>query len=640
MEVLDQLVREEVNEALAATSAHVKARLHSRLRKVVSEVLELAVVAAVDYQQSPLNPGQDGENIIFFVDFGTFCDFDISEAILRQLQRTELCAGGRLIKYVTSGRRVVENTEGCVVETIHFDFQGELMPELVTMADLEQVLAKCFASVESLVSEGDTSKLRSLITLTTAFRSAISRIEQIVKSFPPEKVSCIVYHYGLLEPFYHLLNHYAGVPTFLLFYTPSYPNRNVPWVFDGLMKDVVLYQKSPETMARTRTYTTVCVESHLRYFLLMGLARSPTNVVSALSMYVTLQLIKVVEGFIYSNPDITAVTESILKLSLNNFLQYVFDTYLDWGLPPNVRIVNCWDEVVIPIPLSPLPSLRGYVSPPLGSCFIVRNQDEIHDQTVSSFLDLRGTRFIFLTLGSFEPPYFRLLVYTLFNLVTGSPGTYTVLVHDQKDSLKTRGDTAPNVLSAFSNHPHFLVVTGFLPYYRVVVRADVIITSGSYCIANTCMSEGKPLIYCPILNEQFFWAKNYQHQTGVPYLDIRSYRRRKDRELLAVQLSDALKAVQTKDCLNFLKNTKKKIKSDNGRVAQYIVETSEILKEQLRTAAQEEGVEEEEAEQEWDTPIGRWIALVAGVPDDFHQIAAGKRRTRRHAVVYDREAAS
>jgi UDP:flavonoid glycosyltransferase YjiC (YdhE family) len=75
----------------------------------------------------------------------------------------------------------------------------------------------------------------------------------------------------------------------------------------------------------------------------------------------------------------------------------------------------------------------------------------------------------------------------------------------------------PNV-SAFKNSDWLLNTTGFLQYEAIVRVSDLVIFTGSLCLQNICLSLATPMVMVPILTEQYFWSKNYQYFTGVPYI--------------------------------------------------------------------------------------------------------------------------
>jgi hypothetical protein len=49
-----------------------------------------------------------------------------------------------------------------------------------------------------------------------------------------------------------------------------------------------------------------------------------------------------------------------------------------------------------------------------------------------------------------------------------------------------------------------------------------------------------PMLFMPLLNEQFFWAKNYQKRTGIPFIDHRTYHVLRDTATFKIVLQKAM----------------------------------------------------------------------------------------------------
>lgn len=75
--------------------------------------------------------------------------------------------------------------------------------------------------------------------------------------------------------------------------------------------------------------------------------------------------------------------------------------------------------------------------------------------------------------------------------------------------------------SGISSHDLFLA-HGFVSYETLLPFVDVVAFTGSTCLQNLCVTNSVPMIMVPFITEQYFWAKNYQHFTGMPYVDIRA----------------------------------------------------------------------------------------------------------------------
>ncbi len=65
-------------------------------------------------------------------------------------------------------------------------------------------------------------------------------------------------------------------------------------------------------------------------------------------------------------------------------------------------------------------------------------------------------------------------------------------------------------------------VDGYVPYEYIVPKSKLVIFTGSVCLQNISFFYGVPMVFFPVLIEQFYWAKNYEHHTGVPYIDYQA----------------------------------------------------------------------------------------------------------------------
>jgi hypothetical protein len=66
---------------------------------------------------------------------------------------------------------------------------------------------------------------------------------------------------------------------------------------------------------------------------------------------------------------------------------------------------------------------------------------------------------------------------------------------------------------------------GFIPYGTIITQCKFVVFTGSTCLQTTCLYNKTPMIFVPLLTEQYFWAKNYKILTDVDYIkpsDIKS----------------------------------------------------------------------------------------------------------------------
>lgn len=66
------------------------------------------------------------------------------------------------------------------------------------------------------------------------------------------------------------------------------------------------------------------------------------------------------------------------------------------------------------------------------------------------------------------------------------------------------------------------VLKGWIPYEWAVPKCAAVIFTGSVCLQTVCAYNRVPMIFVPLLAEQFFWARNYEAMTGTPFIDYQS----------------------------------------------------------------------------------------------------------------------
>lgn len=74
------------------------------------------------------------------------------------------------------------------------------------------------------------------------------------------------------------------------------------------------------------------------------------------------------------------------------------------------------------------------------------------------------------------------------------------------------------------NTEHILSINGFIQYEYIVPKSSLIIFTGSACLQNICLYNCVPMLFVPLLTEQFFWARNYKHFTKKQYIDYQEER--------------------------------------------------------------------------------------------------------------------
>jgi len=67
------------------------------------------------------------------------------------------------------------------------------------------------------------------------------------------------------------------------------------------------------------------------------------------------------------------------------------------------------------------------------------------------------------------------------------------------------------------NSPYITSIRGYIPYTKIIPKCKLVVFTGSACLANVCFYNQVPMHFLPLLTEQYFWARNYQHFTGCGF---------------------------------------------------------------------------------------------------------------------------
>lgn len=185
----------------------------------------------------------------------------------------------------------------------------------------------------------------------------------------------------------------------------------------------------------------------------------------------------------------------------------VLDRLQARGAPPvlcslrRMTHVLCWDAQVMP-PLKPL--FHGICVVRAGSL----HQVVTGGDSSSSLVLPPGRRLVLVTFGSFANSK---AVPSVAGVVRCLLRHYdAVVLHDTTRDGRFGREVAPD--------PRVLVVPGWLPHAWIVPRASLVVFTGSLCLQTACLWHKVPMLFVPLLAEQFFWAHNFQAKTGVPFV--------------------------------------------------------------------------------------------------------------------------
>ena len=254
-------------------------------------------------------------------------------------------------------------------------------------------------------------------------------------------------------------------PVAVMYVAPALPNETVPWLFTSTVRTQALYERGHEREI---------ADSHHRILR-----------------------------------DLSPFRGKHWGLSSD---------FLEEALHTKFHILASWDPKA-------LPTIRSPGFPYLTTGAIVdrelvrRAQRELrrpvrtpfHEPApaLRAFLAGPKKRLVYFSTGSF--PIDATTALLALRRLSGEFGL-RVLYHDVSR-------TASDAVRALEC-PDFHVLSRSIPHEWIVPRCALVVTTGSVCLANICYLCRVPMLFVPILNEQHFWAKNYEHFTGVAPVDV------------------------------------------------------------------------------------------------------------------------
>ena len=253
------------------------------------------------------------------------------------------------------------------------------------------------------------------------------------------------------------------LPMVVLYVAPAFPNIYIPWIFDERIIDLqtdIVSSKDKDMKVRSHVWNDVAVS-------LCGEKREFIN----------------------------------LFWGYKDNKKYLMKRF------PNLYVISAWNKGLIPPEVAPInvPPSHWFS---INGIFERSQPKPLLPSIVREFLKKPG-KLLYLTLGSMETTELHSFVKVLQKAIKGKD--MKLLVHDSQKQLRRRSTD------------HLLIVSGFLPYTSILPKTTLLITTGSYCIQHLALYYHVPMLFVPVLTEQYFWAKNYQQQTGIPYVDDMTY---------------------------------------------------------------------------------------------------------------------
>lgn len=176
--------------------------------------------------------------------------------------------------------------------------------------------------------------------------------------------------------------------------------------------------------------------------------------------------------------------------------------------------VLCWDKNIIPSSVFPSYAnviRKGALNPTVK---FMEKWPQVPRKLSPLFV--RENNMIFMSFGTYGQSDLLLTCLPILLQKLQAfclKNNYFVLFHNPHSSISLTGTT--EWLYQF---------TGYVPYEFVVPRSKLVIFTGSVCLQNICFYHKVPMLFLPLLSEQFFWSWNYKHYTDIKFINYKKQR--------------------------------------------------------------------------------------------------------------------
>jgi len=286
----------------------------------------------------------------------------------------------------------------------------------------------------------------------------------VEKACKEHEISGILLHWTVIFLLWFLNPKILEQPLFVLYYGPALINKKSPYIFDHTLKN-----PSFELYTKSKDYDV--------------LIRKTWEV-------------------------------SYNKLSYG-IVKNMFDLRRDLG---KVQHVLCYDREITPVFEPSFPSHFVKIHT-LGSIYNEKpldakrwynpkkSSERSPPESLTTFMKLKSPM-VMMSFGSYST---NDLLFTLLPFIVKAviDCGFKILFHSPTESKKLIG-----ILEPYSN---IYLQEGWLPYEWAVPHCGFVIFTGSVCLQTICLYNQCPMIFVPLLAEQFFWARNYQYMTGTSH---------------------------------------------------------------------------------------------------------------------------
>lgn len=304
-------------------------------------------------------------------------------------------------------------------------------------------------------------------------------VKEMYELYSPYKV---VLHFSMLPLVMRLEFEEKGIlrldkiPIYVFYYVPSVANKTVPWVFDSRLRDrqYRIYSKSEEDKRVIReSWDTI------------------------------------LKRFTFSSPSSLFNPQKRKEFALR---------FLD-----DVNHLTMWPKSFIP-PIMPISRGMSIVNVGLNMSNGGKSNKKKAVLPKEIYAVLKASKQInkpvaFISFGSFAKfLHLRALIPYIVQQLSVSHST---IVHKTwKDKIDDK--ICSRALLDINNNPSHAchIHEGFISYDLISREVSLVVGSGSLGLQSFSIKHQTPIMMVPIITEQYYWAKNYQHFTKIPYVDI------------------------------------------------------------------------------------------------------------------------
>lgn len=217
----------------------------------------------------------------------------------------------------------------------------------------------------------------------------------------------------------------------------------------------------------------------------------------------------------------------------------------------SVNHIICWDKNTLPNILPYYKDINILYAGSLINLESLNKKNWIVNDKITNFIK-KYNKIIFISFGSYGTSnLLKNILKLLLNYLNDYciKNNYGVIYHNGGD---------------INNTDNLLIINGFIQYEYIVPKSKLVIFTGSVCLQNICIYNCIPMLFLPLLNEQFYWAKNYQYYTNRNYIDYRS-------NSIKVNLDYFI--IKNKKIINYLEKISNNMKKDipaNKKILQLI----------------------------------------------------------------------